>query len=97
MAAWSEEFDGSKKGHDVFTTPEATTRPTVQPNDRISIYWTELDQWYSATHTSTRQVHTDDGLIAYDSRVVYDAVGPWQKPEDLIYYHDLNKETWELE
>ena len=52
-----------------------------------------MDEWYNATHLSTRKVRDDDGEVAYESHVVYDAVGEWTSTTK--YWHRLNDEQWE--
>ena len=52
-----------------------------------------MQEWYAATHLSTRKVITEDGHTAYESHVEYDAVESWPK---LKYWNDLNEEEWQL-
>ena len=59
----------------------------------MSVYWTEMDTWYDATHLSTRRAVGDDGASVYESHVEYDAVGAWGKQR---YWHRLHDELWEL-
>ena len=73
------------------------TRPPLNKGDRISIYWTEMDTWFTATHVSTRKAQDDNGDTIYESHVLYDAVGTWRRRQDLSYWHCLADEQWTKE
>ena len=61
----------------------------------MEVFWTEMNEWYAATCTSSR---TEDGAAGGRRvwRVVYDAVGAWAHAarKDLVYYHNMDDETW---
>ena len=91
------------------TSSDAAARPTVtdqpaassaqhrlQPPPRgtqIEVYWTDMQTWYAGTVTSHRR--DSDGTTVV-SRVQYEPTGPWQRPRDLSYWHDLLHTEWRL-
>ena len=79
-------------------TSQAPPAP-LKPGTRITVYWTELRQWFNGTYTSSRVEASDDGGEQRASRIVYDAVGNWRhcQTAELTYYHCLDDETWALE
>jgi hypothetical protein len=106
MGAW-QEFLGDKEPHreregaDTFDAEAARQAQHVAPaltrGTRVSVYWTEMEEWYAATVTSTRKVTGDDGRAQRDTHVMYDAVGPWRTKQQLAYWHCLDDEQWRLE
>ena len=71
---------------------DVTTEPVVlKAGDRISVFWTEMDEWYAGSVTSSRTSTGDDGRPQRMTRVLYDAVEPWPP---LPYWHCLDDETW---
>ena len=62
----------------------------------MEVYWTELQDWYPGTFTSSRVEQSDDGGLQRASRIVYDATGPWARcnARDLTYWHCLDDEQW---
>ena len=89
MAEWTQDAPATDK-----TTPPPSP---LRPGDRISVFWTELAEWYTATFTSSRVEQSDVGGLQRASRVVYDAVGPWaaSTAKDLTYWHCLDDEQWQ--
>ena len=68
----------------------------VKRGTRVSVYWTEMDQWFTGTLTTSRVEPADNGGEQRACCVVYDAVGPWatcNKPQ-LTYWHCLDDEQW---
>ena len=90
LEKWGEEPNTSRS--------QAPPAP-LRPGTRITVYWTELRQWFNGTYTSSRIEPSDDGGEQRASRIVYDAVGPWRDCQvtELTYYHCLDDETWALE
>ena len=88
---WHEDEGRQAVEH---ATPPAPS--VLKPGDRLEIYWTELQQWYSCTFTSSRVEDADGGGKQRSSRVVYDAVGLWANcpPKALTYWHCLDDEQW---
>ena len=70
------------------------TRPNLKNGQRITVYWTDMDEWYDATHLSTRKTIDGEGDTIYESHVEYDAVGVWTNKTK--YWHCLSDETWEV-
>ena len=79
--------------------PSAPPRSSLHPGDRVSIYWTDLEQWFQGTFTSSRVEDADGGGQQRASRIVYDATGPWAQctPKQLTYWHCLDDEQWTKE
>ena len=102
IAVWGDQLKVG--GRDVLETwrPDGATEqsvagaPPLKPGDRLSVYWTELREWYDGTYTSSRVAPADDGGTQRESRVVYDAVGLWAQcnTASLTYYHCLDDEQW---
>ena len=69
--------------------PAADVR--LNKGTRVEIYWTEMDNWYTATVTSSRKEVGDDGRLQVATRVVYDPVDRWGA---LAYWHCLDDERW---
>eukprot|EP00966_Prymnesium_polylepis_P286137 6609489-Prymnesium_polylepis.1 len=55
---------------------EGATPTILKKNDRISVFWTDMNTWYDATVTSSRLERGDDGQQQRATHVIYDAVGP---------------------
>ena len=70
--------------------------PPLVSGDKVSVYWTELKQWYTGTFTSSRVEASDDGGKQRASRIMYDATGPWAQctAAALTYWHCLDDEQW---
>ena len=95
-----KETTAKKGGLDTFDA-EAARPPQVPPTvlkkgTRISVFWTEMNEWFDATVTSSRLEIGDDGQEQRATHVTYDAVGPWTKGRDLKYWHCLDDVEWEL-
>ena len=100
IALWGEQLNVKtnhleKWGDDAPDTA-APPPPPLKPGARVSVYWTELRQWYTGTYTSSRVEKGDDGAPQRASRIVYDAVGTWSQctAAQLTYYHLLDDEAW---
>ena len=78
-------------------TTQAAPPPPLKAGARVSVYWTELAEWYVGTYTSSRVEDADGGGKQRASRIVYDATGAWAacKQADLTYWHCLDDEQWE--
>ena len=61
---------------------------------RISIFWTDMNEWFDATVTSSRIEAGDDGRPQRATHVTYDAVGLWTRARDLKYWHCLEDINW---
>ena len=100
IAAWGDQLKvqgpSALERWDDATPPAAAPPPLLQAGERISVYWTELDEWFDGTFTSSRVEPSDDGGTQRAYRIVYDAVGPWShcNAKQLTYYHCLDDEQW---
>ena len=102
IAMWGDQL--KVDGTDMLETwsPDAAEQvPQAAPailkaGEKISVYWTELGEWYSGTYTGSRVEPADGGGTQRASRVVYDAVGLWAScsAKQLTYYHCLDDERW---
>ena len=105
IAVWGDQLkvEGSAM-LDTWTDQPTTQQdppppPPLKPGDRVSVYWTDLDEWYHGTYTSSKVETADGGGKQRASRIVYDATGPWAQcsAKQLTYYHCLDDETWSKE
>ena len=79
-------------------TPQAPT-PAPAPlkrGERLSVYWTDHNEWYTATCKTTRVEDADGGGTQRATCVTYDATGPWTSctARQLTYWHCLDDEQW---
>ena len=100
---WGDELRlDTHESLEVWTTPDAPVAapppPALTPGQRVSIYWTDLQEWYTGTYTSSRVENADGGGKQRASRIVYDAQGAWARctAKDLTYWHCLDDEIWRL-
>ena len=105
IAMWGSQLmeDDTGPGEQWDTEPTHTTAAQPGPaplatGARIEVYWTELQEWFSGTFTSSRVEEADGGGQQRSSRIVYDATGPWAScsAKQLTYWHCLDDETWRL-
>jgi hypothetical protein len=77
----------------------AGVSPALAKGTRISIYWTEMDEWFACTILSTRMEKGDDGRPQRATHVQYDAQGAWATcgPKNLQFWHCLDDERWQPE
>ena len=101
MARWGSQLgvDGAEtleRWDDKEAIQSTPGPPPLKAGDRLSVYWTELREWYAGTFTSSRIGEADDGGKQRESRVVYDATGAWARctPAELTYWHCLDDEQW---
>ena len=95
---WGEQLYGAR--HENWTEDE---RPPVagpaplKKGERLSVYWTDLNEWYEGTFVTSRVEDADGGGKQRASCIVYDAVGSWAQctKADLTYWHCLDDEQWE--
>ena len=90
LEGWHEQLDGPMERNE-----PAEPSPPVQNGTRISVYWTEMEEWYHGAVTSSRIETGDDGQPQRATRIVYDATGPWKRQR--AYWHCLDDETWNQE
>ena len=101
IQAWGDQLDvESPKMIEAWNQPPAPAKANPAPvkrNDRVSVYWTEDEQWYVGTFTASRIEDADGGGTQRSCCIVYDAVGPWASCSraQLTYWHCLDDERWE--
>ena len=79
--------------------PTATSKVPKAPlrsGERVSIYWTEMKEWYSGTFKCSRIEDSDDGGKQRACCIVYDAVGKEASLSDAdrTFWHCLDDELW---
>ena len=80
--------------------PEAEQEAGPAPrkkNQRLKVYWTDMDEWFSGTFRTSRVEDAGGGDKQRSSCVVYDAAGPWVRcnEQQLTYWHCLGDEQWQ--
>ena len=68
----------------------------LRQGDRVSIFWTEMNEWYDGTFRTSRVEPADGGGNQRSSCILYDAVGEWAQcnRSQLTYWHCLDDEQW---
>ena len=56
---------------------EAVGPAPLKRGARVSVYWTEMAEWFTGTFTTSRVENADGGGKQRACCVVYDAIGPW--------------------
>ena len=69
--------------------PPPAALPAVR--QRIRVFWTDMDEWFSATVTS----HRAEGSGPRATRVVYDVTPQFPRARENVFWHDLSTERWE--
>jgi hypothetical protein len=89
------EHWGEEQASPVAAQPSA---PPLTAGTRVEVFWTEINEWFSGTFTSSRVEDADGGGKQRSSRIVYDATGPWAScnAKQLTYWHCLDDEMWRL-
>jgi membrane-bound inhibitor of C-type lysozyme len=79
-------------------TPQATqvSPSPLKRGDRLSVYWTDMNEWYDGTFQCSQVEAADDGGRQRSSCVVYDAKGDEASltRRKLTYWHCLDDEQW---
>ena len=97
---WASEVTdttgASSKWSDNETGRTGATSPPLKRGERLAVYWTEMDQWFTGTFKTSRIEDADGGGTQRSSCVVYDAVGLWAtcSHNQLTYWHCLDDEQW---
>ena len=77
--------------------PTAQISPSpLKRGQRLSVYWTEMNEWYDGTFQCSQVEAADDGGRQRSSCVVYDAAGDEASltRRKLTYWHCLDDEQW---
>ena len=98
IAAWGDKLDVDAGMTEWHAPAPAASEPgkALPKGTRISVYWTEMQEWFSGTCTSSRLEPADGGGTQRSTYVAYDAVGPWAScsAAELRYCHCLDDERW---
>ena len=102
IAAWGEQLHVENSGHlerwhdDTGPQDEPVAPSQLKNGDRVSIYWTETQQWFEGTFKTSRVEAADGGGKQRTSCVLYDATGLWARctQKQLTYWHCLDDEQW---
>ena len=105
LLLWGDTFKLDERVRlEAWTEPTAATRGDVEAaplkaGERLSVYWTDMQEWYPGTYKCSRVETGDDGARQRSSCILYDAVGAWAKcsKTDLTYWHCLSDEIWTTE
>jgi hypothetical protein len=103
IAEWGDELkETGTRGAPAWDEEPAPAAPPPAPlkkGERLSVYWTELREWYSGTYKASRVEDADGGGKQRASCVVYDGTGPWAacSQGQLTYWHCLDDELWRAE
>ena len=89
LAGWDDAL-----GDDFDSKAPEGPSPPLPKGTRISVFWTDMEEWYRGTVTSSRMDSTDDGTKYRATRIVYDSVGAWRTQRS--YWHSLDDEHYEL-
>ena len=89
LSGWAGQLD------DAFDTPEQPNTPTppLAKGTRVSVFWTDMGEWYHGTVTSSRIDATEDGDRYRATRIQYDPVGKWRTD---YYWHSLDDERYDI-
>ena len=82
--------EASRAGSSTSSHPTSTLPPK---GTNIEVYWTDMQTWYHGCITSHRKDRDGTTIV---SRVKYTPTGAWQRPKDLIYWHNLRDTQWRL-
>ena len=102
IAAWGTQLH--EKGTDRLEQWTDEPAPThvappapLRRGARLSVYWTDMREWFTGTYKTSRIESADDGSKQRASCVVYDPVGPWAQcaARQLTFWHCLDDEQWE--
>ena len=71
-------------------------KPPLKVGERVSIYWTEMREWYTGTYKGSRIEDADGGGRQRACCIVYDAVGSESSlsQADRTFWHCLDDELW---
>ena len=101
IAIWGQQLDIT--GKQIMPAPPRDVKPvkpppsTLKSGDRVSVYWTDIQEWHVGTFTSSIVEVGDDGALQRASRIVYDRQSRWAhcSTKELTYWHCLDDEMWQ--
>ena len=100
LEAYGEQLNIEKPAFDEAwekaPVPERVPPAPLKRGDRLSVYWTEMNEWYAGTFTASRVEQADGGGQQRACCVVYDAQGAWAacSKAKLTFWHCLEDEQW---
>ena len=102
IAAWGNELhvNGSARlevwDDKAATRAEPVGKPPLRSGERVSIYWTEMREWYSGTFKTSKIEPADGGGKQRACCIVYDAVGAEASLSEAerTFWHCLDDELW---
>lgn len=100
IAAWGDQLHVEKTNELEKWQPGPVNEPVppsqLKNGDRVSVFWTDMQEWYEGTFKTSRIEAADGGGKQRTSCVVYDATGLWAtcSLKDLTYWHCLDDEQW---
>ena len=74
---------------------KSTPGDALATGSRVSVFWTDMDTWFTGTVSQTRVEPADDGGSQRATQIIYDAVDNWTTARQLTYWHCLDDENWE--
>ena len=99
VATWGDKIakDAQVGQWEDTPAPPTVPPPPLRRDERVSIYWSDMDQWFTATYRTSRVEAADGGGKQRSSCVLYDATGPWANcsKSQLTYWHCLDDEIWQ--
>ena len=77
--------------------PLAVDKAPLKRGERVSIFWTDMNEWFTGTFSTSRVEAADGGGQQRACCIVYDATGPWAacNKAQLTYWHCLDDEQWQ--
>ena len=83
---------------DTNAPPAPQGKPTLKVGTRVSVYWTDMDEWFEGTYQCCRMEAADGGGTQRASCIVYDATGPWAScsKKQSTFWHCLDDEQWKV-
>ena len=100
IADWGDDLKVTDDGNIPAWHDEPVRAPALPPalkrGSRVDVFWSDMDEWFTATYKTNRVEDADGGGKQRASCLVYDAVGPWQSctQTQLTYWHCLDDELW---
>ena len=101
ITAWGNQLDveapAAKAEWREPPPPLAVDKAPLKRGERVSIFWTDMNEWFTGTFSTSRVEAADGGGQQRACCIVYDATGPWAacNKAQLTYWHCLDDEQWQ--
>ena len=101
ITAWGNQLDveapAAKAEWREPPPPPAVDKAPLKRGERVSIFWTDMNEWFTGTFSTSRVEAADGGGQQRACCIVYDATGPWAacNKAQLTYWHCLDDEQWQ--